>query len=374
MEGAGDASMNDAIETAGTLVTGGLLAREAEASHVPDASGHDASGACANCGTALTGAFCARCGQHGHVHRTAGALVHDILHGVFHFEGKFWTTLPKLAFKPGELTRRYVHGERAKFVSPMAMFLFSVFLLFAVVANLPGWSIAGDNFLGTASVEGTVDKARDTLAEARVKADRNLIERSQRVRKLQADADADRQAIAIATRRLERARTERAEVIQAQQLLPADGKAITVRSESKWIEAKIAQARENPKLLLYKLKSSAYKFSWALIPLSLPFIWLLFPLRRGVGLYDHAIFATYSLSFMSLMVVVLGLLGAVGVPGSPLVIAGLLIPPIHIYRQLKGAYLLSRAGALWRTFLMVNFTAIITTLFALLLLYLGVAD
>lgn len=366
--------MNDAIDTAGTLMTGGLLAREAERLHAPDASGHDASGACANCGAVLTGSFCARCGQHGHVHRTAGALVHDILHGVFHFEGKFWTTLPKLALKPGELTRRYVHGERAKFVSPMAMFLFSVFLLFAVVANLPGWSIAGDNFLGSASVEGTVAKARESLDEARKKADRNLIDRAERLRKLQADADADPDALAAATRRFERARADRADVITAQRLIPIDKPAVTVKSNSQWIEAKIAHARENPKLLLYKLKSSAYKFSWALIPLSLPFIWLLFPLRRGVGLYDHAIFATYSLSFMSLMVVVLGLLGAVGVPGAPLVIAGLLIPPLHIYRQLKGAYLLTRAGALWRTFLMVNFTAIITTLFALLLLYLGVAD
>ncbi len=366
--------MTDVIDTAGTLVTGGLLAREAEALHVPDASGHDASGACANCRAALTGTFCARCGQHGHVHRTAAALVHDILHGVFHFEGKFWTTLPKLAFRPGELTRRYVHGERAKFVSPMAMFLFSVFLLFAVVANLPGWSIAGDNFLGSAGVEGTVAKARESLDEARRTADRNLIDRAERLRRLQADADADPDALAAATRRLDRARADRADVITAQRLIPTGKPAVTVKSNSQWIEAKVAQARENPKLLLYKLKSSAYKFSWALIPLSLPFIWLLFPLRRGVGLYDHAIFATYSLSFMSLMVVVLGLLGAVGVPGAVLVITGLLIPPLHIYRQLKGAYLLSRAGALWRTFLMVNFTAIITTLFALLLLYLGVAD
>jgi hypothetical protein len=122
------------------------------------------------------------------------------------------------------------------------------------------------------------------------------------------------------------------------------------------------------------MKTSAYKFSWALIPLSLPFIWLLFPLRRSVGLYDHAVFATYSLSFMSLLTVVLGLLGTIGVPGAVLVFAALLIPPIHIYKQLKGGYGLRRLSALWRTFLMVNFIAIITTLFGLMLLYLGVAD
>src|SRR5690606_37364111 len=58
--------------------------------------------------------------------------MHDLLHGAFHFEGKIWHTLPALAWKPGELTRRYIDGQRAHFVSPMALFLFSVFLMFAV--------------------------------------------------------------------------------------------------------------------------------------------------------------------------------------------------------------------------------------------------
>ena len=59
---------------------------------------------------------------------------HDLLHGVFHFEGKIWRTLPLLAWRPGELTRRYIDGQRARFVSPIALFLFSVFLMFAVLS------------------------------------------------------------------------------------------------------------------------------------------------------------------------------------------------------------------------------------------------
>ena len=35
--------------------------------------------------------------------------------------------------KPGELTRRYIDGQRASFVSPIALFLFCVFFMFAVV-------------------------------------------------------------------------------------------------------------------------------------------------------------------------------------------------------------------------------------------------
>ena len=71
------------------------------------------------------------------------SLGHDILHGVFHFEGKVWRTLPELFFHPGRLTRRYVDGERAKFVSPMALFLFVVFLMFAVF-SFTGGALVGD--------------------------------------------------------------------------------------------------------------------------------------------------------------------------------------------------------------------------------------
>jgi len=53
--------------------------------------------------------------------------------GVLNFEGKFWRTLPMLAWCPGILTRRYIDGQRARFISPIALFLFSVFLLFGTI-------------------------------------------------------------------------------------------------------------------------------------------------------------------------------------------------------------------------------------------------
>lgn len=99
----------------------------------------------------LIGPHCHRCGQKAHVHRTLSAFLHDLLHGALHFEGKIFRTLPLLVWKPGELTRRYIAGERARFVGPMALFLFSVFLMFAVfqivgmgAAAEPGPGVAVD--------------------------------------------------------------------------------------------------------------------------------------------------------------------------------------------------------------------------------------
>jgi hypothetical protein len=120
----------------GAVVTGALAARALE----PGAgeAGAEGGAACLNCGTPVLRRYCPECGQAAHVHRTLGAFWHDIAHSVLHFEGKIWRTLPLLAWRPGELTRRYVEGERAGFVSPMALFLFSVFLMFAVISTLGG--------------------------------------------------------------------------------------------------------------------------------------------------------------------------------------------------------------------------------------------
>ena len=361
--------MDEAIDAGATIGMGALLAREAERAHAP---GHDPADQCANCGTALGGPFCSTCGQHGHVHRTVGALFHDLLHGVLHFDGKFWATLPMVAWHPGALTRRYVRGERAKFVSPVALFLFSVFLLFAVLSNLPALSIGKDAF-GRGELD--VPAARAKLVEEQRKAGANVARLERSLTRERADGSVDTEAVGRLERQLTEARQGRVALGEAVKMLPAAGatKARAKASET-WLESRYRRAKENPSLLIYKLKSSAYKWSWALIPLSLPFIWLLFPLRRGVGLYDHAIFATYSLSFVSLLMVVLGLLNWVGVPGGPLILAALLVPIIHIYRQLRGAYQLTRLEAVWRTWLMLWFITVIVPVFGMLLLYLGVAD
>jgi hypothetical protein len=113
-----------------------------------------------------------------------------------------------------------------------------------------------------------------------------------------------------------------------------------------------------------------------LIPISVPFIWLLFLHRRRYrteyGAYDHLVFVTYSVAFMSMLGIALVLLWAVGLGGGMLQSLVLLIPPFHMYRQLRGAYQLSRWSALWRAFMLLIFVNVTGSLFLLLLLGLGV--
>jgi hypothetical protein len=375
-------------EGIGEAVTGGLIARAIE----PDQgqSNDAAEGVCLNCGAELKGEFCHACGQRAHVHRTLGAFWHDLLHAVLHFEGKIWRTLPLLAWKPGELTRRYIHGERARFVSPMALFLFSVFLMFAVFSTLGGPMDTGpDKPDGEASRERAEtrqkfeDERSETLAElAKMRAERaRLAAAGQPTTQIDVDIRNTENDLVVEEKiqRAVEAVTGEGEAGEAQLAEEKSEDSITVSSKSEtvnnWFEDAYKKAKENPKLLIYKLQTNAYKFSWALIPISVPFVWLLFLHRRRYReykVYDHTIFVTYSLAFMSLGVIVLTLLKPLGLSKGIAALVMTFIPPIHMYRQLRGAYQLRWWSAAWRTFLLLNFAFIAVSLFFVLLLGLGV--
>jgi hypothetical protein len=326
----------------GDAISAGLMARAIEPAAGEADAGHTHETACLNCGTPLIGSHCHSCGQTAHIHRTLGAFFHDLLHGVFHFEGKVWRTLPMLVLRPGKLTREYIDGRRASYVSPLALFLFSVFLLFAAIGATAGKMEL--NVVDQAKVKAEATKA---VADAR----RTLPAlRQKRVELLVKDEDTDDIDEEIA---------ERERVIAVARRL-ATGEQ-TKSTGISLLDDVIDEASANPNLAIYKAQSHAYKYSWMLIPISVPFLWLLFPFSRRFHFYDHTVFVTYSLCFMTLMSTLAMVLGAVGASA----ISGFLMltPPLHMYRQLRGTYGVSRFGGLWRTVALGLFAFITLVLF-----------
>jgi hypothetical protein len=331
------------IDGIGEAVTGGMLARAVE----PDtgavaADGHTHEKNCLNCGCRLVGDYCHCCGQRAHVHRSLRAFAQDFIAGLFNFEGKFWRTLPMLAWRPGEMTRRYIAGERARFISPIALYLFTVFAMFAVL-NLTG--TFNPNSAGfQAGLKAEIAENQEALAmlgaerKAAVAAGQDLAELDRKIANRKEDIEDSRKVLT--------------------------GEAFTASEIDEdtptWVRPLVEQATENPELLTSKIQDAASKFSWLLIPLSVPFLWLLFPLRRR-KMYDHTVFVTYSLSFMMMLVIAAGLLVAAGATA----VAGFLffVPPFHMYRHLKGAYQLGRFSAIVRTIALVTFAFVAAGLF-----------
>lgn len=354
--------MSDEIDALGALATAGLAADAlnrpgARSADIDAAATADAGHRCANCAAPLHGEFCAACGQKAHVHRSLVHVGEEILHGITHFDGKTWKTLPMLVFKPGTLTRDYIQGKRARYVAPVPLFLLVVFLMFFVFSFVN----IGDNIGGDDAT--AVNGKPLSVAEAKVELPKVEAE----LAKLDAEIAAAKANPGYGE--LEALQGVRIGVMAARDKVQARAKGeidtptdipgeisreikingVTADFGSESLNAKARAAMKNPELVFYKIQGKAYKFSFLLVPLSLPWLWLLFATRREVKMYDHAIFSLYLISFMSLLFIIASGALSLGITSGWLWLPLLNAPVVHMYAQLKGAYALTRGAAVWRT-------------------------
>lgn len=461
--------MSGDIEAAGAMATAGLVAGAIE--RKDPALAKEGEGACLNCGATLQGKFCHSCGQPARISRTLVDLVADAVYVLIQLDTRAWRTLPMVVARPGTITHNYIHGQRARYVSPLALFLFTVFLMFFVfnAAVEPALErAANQGAAAAASAGGRTDVADAEAALERARAQRdtanarltaaekeaadiraaggedaesNARERIADAREAVTDAEAEyreaeqdlekaraaeavrQEALKRASDRLANAETKAAgtapvvagvahvakeRVDAAAQPAPkaetdtggggvrnikVNGVAVTGDGEERWqdqlrrsvesgeinintdnpgFNEKVRRALMNADLALYKLQDTASKYSFLLVPISLPFIALLFLWKRGVTLFDHVVFSLYSLSFMSLLLVTGILIGQIGDIGGPVAGLASIAAPTHMFYQLKGGYRLGWWSALWRTVALLFFAIFTLSLFATAILFLGI--
>jgi hypothetical protein len=421
--------MSGEIEAAGALATAGVVAGVIEGRE----GGPPGEGDCANCGAKLTGPFCAECGQHAYPRRKLIHVIGELAHGIFYLETKTWRTLPMVVFRPGTLTRNYVYGKRARYLSPLTMFLFAIFIMFFAFSTIdPPQNIRDDSVQVT---QEDLTEARQELEQARAELERartnpdpdepaglevSLAEGAVDLAEAQVER-LERQLADAQAREAERAQQEAEAPVQVSigpdapvatppaetpattdAATPPDAVATTVeepaaRQETRnetWqdgvreigtsddfvvfgganetLNQRVRSKLQNPDLALYQIQDAASKFSFLLAPLSLPFIALLFIWKRGVTLYDHMAYALYALAFAALLfstVVLLGKISFISWAASWLLLA----LPVHMWFHLKGAYALGWWSATWRTILMLNFSFFVATTFLVLVIILGLA-
>ncbi|MEJ8404753.1 DUF3667 domain-containing protein [Brevundimonas vesicularis] len=374
------------IEGAGAVVTAGLVAGAIEKPTGKAGEAH-AHGVCSDCGAETSGNFCANCGQPTHVHRSLLHLGEELLHGVMHFDARIWRTLPLLWVNPGKLTREWVEGKRTRYVSPLAIFLFTLFVMFFALSFMPhpeskaeGAEMAdriASQRVGLAEAEKALVQMRaesgarpDPTMQMAINAGQKLVDDRRaalvRLETEQRDGRADGLKPGSWQAGIKDMATEEA----GETKLKGMGK--DAEKDGHGVGATVLKKLQNPDLAVYKFQQTVYKFAFLLVPLSIPFVALLFLWKRGFTLYDHGVFVLYSLTFMAMLLMLMvlsatiaGWLGAIVIP------LGLLAVPVHVFAQMKGAYSLSWFSALWRTIALLVFCNIVVGLFITAIVYLG---
>jgi hypothetical protein len=273
----------------------------------------EAHGDCANCGAHLTGPYCAQCGQKGHLHTRVWHMAEDFVEGVLHFDGRLWRTLPLLLFRPGRLSRAWIEGKRVRYVAPLHVFLFGIFLFFLAL------SLSGGRIYDPCSTPSP--SRREALRFRRRRGDRTSVSSMKR------SATTSRPAA----------------------------------SPSGMCAARWSTSARTPKYYAYKAETTTYKLAPLLAPLSMAILALLLVFKRGYTLYDHGVVALYGLSFVALTTTLSIILNAIS-PGdwSLFVFLAMIV---HAVVHLRGAYRLSWFGAAARTLLLGSMTMTIFGLF-----------
>jgi hypothetical protein len=254
---------------------------------------------CANCGTALEGPYCHACGQPAeNFDRSIGSLFAEGVEHLFHADFRLFHTLPRLVLKPALLTRDYLAGRRYSQTPPLRLFLVVVLLVF---------------------LAGGLRELKHPFGP--------LIERD--------------------------SPTETASTFPAG--------APTTNAFSAWLGPRLAYEETHQREFAMAVDGWLHRIAIIFLPISTLLLGILFLFKRGVFIYDHAVFSMHSLSFMGLLfitITLVSLAGPVGALAGPLVFAA----PSHLFFHLRGVYGTSIPGTLVRMLLLFIFSLIAVAL------------
>ncbi|MBK6596933.1 MAG: DUF3667 domain-containing protein [Proteobacteria bacterium] len=96
------------------------------------------SQSCLNCGSLLSGRFCAHCGQKDERHvRSLWHFLREATEGITHADTRLWRTLRSLLTRPGLVTQDYFLGRRERYLPAVRLYLV-VSIIFFLLAGLLG--------------------------------------------------------------------------------------------------------------------------------------------------------------------------------------------------------------------------------------------
>ncbi|HEX7981591.1 MAG TPA: DUF3667 domain-containing protein [Gemmatimonadaceae bacterium] len=161
----------------GTTRTSPRTADASIAMRPPEAS---TPGVCLNCGEPVAQRYCPACGQAVvDPNPTLGEFAHEAASEFLHWDGKLAATFRLLFATPGELTREYLAGRRARYLSPLRLYLTCSVLFFALKALTPEPPIvvrAGPSHAGMVTIQedtvGATLEAIDKMTQSKSAGDR----------------------------------------------------------------------------------------------------------------------------------------------------------------------------------------------------------
>ena len=269
---------------------------------------------CENCGTLLTGHWCAKCGQPAiDYRRSFRYIVVDLLDEFLNWDSKFFRTLGLLLVRPWKLTNEFLAGHRVRYVHPLRLYLLASILFFFAVnywaksIHLQPGKLTSEN---RAEIAAALDK-QNLTPDQRAKVERalNMANMSPEVAAIMAAKRKDTTQEETATPRATATSKETATPLI--DFSPAKNPSTPFE---KWIEThakeKIGDHGTNLQLFVKTLISNLPYMMLCCIPLFALVLKLLY-VRRKVFYIDHLIYALHihSFAYLATILIILATVG-----------------------------------------------------------------
>lgn len=357
-----------------------------------------APGPCRNCAAPLQGAHCHVCGQVADdMRRPVWELVYEALEQLLSLDGRFWRTLPALIFIPGRVTRRYLDGQRARYVQPFRLFLFASLVFFLIAASASGdltrnLRINADQSGTHIESSGELERAQRDLEAAAEKGGPAAAGLSEAAQALKGAAEQEkarsepkpgegargteqeRAKCAVRDELLpERDPSPRCQALRdanggdwgAEVELPFGGLSMEMREG---LASRIETVIDRPEAYVAAMQRWAPRLVFVLFPIYALFLAVLHVWRRDLLFYDHLVASLHFHAFLFVFILLLMLAGFVIHPGW-LAVVFVVWSNVYLYRMMRVVYGDARILAVFRV-IVLDFAYLFLLLFALILLML----
>lgn len=313
---------------------------------------------CLNCDSTVLGRYCQVCGQENiEPKENFWTMFTHFFNDITHFDGKFFTTVKDVLFKPGFLSEEYMKGRRMSYLNPVRMYVFTSALFFlaffatSVPAKISGSS--KDQPLSWEARKKIATRLDEKLATVptdspRLRQKLLLLDSSlpvtQRMLDDAEDSPKDKKKSKMP------ATTDATSVAQyeaMQDALPSEKKDGWIRSlwnrQVLKLSGEMGNAEAGRKLIDIYLHSMPYML-FASLPLFALILKLLYVRKRKEFYYaDHGIFSIHHYVFSFILLLICIFLGAIEnktdwAIWTILIFVAMLAWPFHTYKAMRRFY------------------------------------
>lgn len=301
---------------------------------------------CANCKTPIQGPYCHACGQLAEsFERSIWGLIVEGVESFFHFDGRFFHTLPNLAIHPARLTRDYLEGKRATQIPPFRLFLVVLLIVFFTGSLNLGGGKPKVEAKPPSSAAATQAKPGQTPTAQGAPTSNKVEVKPGGVTLMDIKFTEDNSPA-----------------------VDSHGKPLT--GFNLWVYQQDRLAMKNPEVFMLHLESWGHRFAILLLPISALLLSVLFIFQRRFYVFDHLIFSIHSLSFMGLLLSAMFLVAPFKSISDLIALAA----PVHLFLHMRGTYQTSVFGTLLRMLLLFLGTAVAVVFLIIGLVGVGLSE